>query len=475
MVPAPMPAPDSLPTVDRAGQPCVPAPRALSGAASLASVSAFYGMPLEIRELARLVAPARLPELDEGTLLAVAHSMGFEAVPMEGGFENLPEVPVPMLVALRDATGRRYGVLYAVDDATATLADPTSAKVSAVDREAFCAMWTGEVVQIGVNEEGRRALASRLQESRSLVNRWARALGWGPPYWRRGVWLAATVAAIAFARAWPRGTSPFDRAVATSLAAACALSLWSWLLSDACVSCAQARGAAGSLPLAPMGTALYGALLVAPPSVLPGAAIGTVLSLALGAHLVLVGRLASDRLRCVACLLVAWSVAVATFASVRGAGTPLAEYVAPAVGAVGAAVMAASLRIARARQARAFESVARGLAGRVRVEPRPESPVWVIAFKKKGCSSCAFYDAVVRPGLSGEFGESVAFDERDLGDAKTAAPVLVVLGASDSVFVGLPEGEPYAQIQQAVLAALAPLGPAEGDRKLRVVGPAMRR
>jgi hypothetical protein len=156
----------------------------------------------------------------------------------------------------------------------------------------------------------------------------------------------------------------------------------------------------------------------------------------------------------VACFLVAVCVGVAAVASALRGDAPLVAFVAAA--ALGAAGTEPAVRLGRARQRRGFLAVAQVLARRVREEPPAEvaAPVRVVAFKRKGCSACALYDAVVRPGLSAEFGESIDFDERDLGDARTEAPVIVILGARDALFVGLPEGEPYAPVHEAVLVAL---------------------
>jgi hypothetical protein len=83
--------------------------------------------------------------------------------------------------------------------------------------------------------------------------------------------------------------------------------------------------------------------------------------------------------------------------------------------------------------------------------------VRVVAFKRDGCGMCAFFEAAVKPALLATFAESLTLEERALGDARTLAPVVVVLGAKRTLFVGLPAQDAPAKVLDAVRAAL------EGD------------
>ncbi len=437
---------DDLPTR------CVTSDAAWSGAAALATVSAMHGAPIEVRELVALTATDDLERVEEGTVLVMARALGFEAVAMEGGYGDLPDVTLPLLVALREEGHERYAVLLAFDDAQATVGDPATGAVTPWTREKFCALWTGSVVQVTPIDEERRALATRLVDQRDPVKRALRFVGWVAPYPPRVAMLVGWVLVVATAIAAPRA-SALDAAWVTLVAGACAGSLWSWLGSESCTRCSRARQLAAGLPLAPAGTAIYAALLLSRFAPVPSIAIVVALSAAAGAHIALVATLARAKLACAPCLFVAACVLGAGAVSfVRGDASPVVF----AVAAIGAwSAVLALLPVMHKREARIWRATGESIANAAIAEPRPEPPVVVrvLAYKRPGCASCAFFEAAVKPALLAELDESVTLEERELGNARTLAPIVVVLGARRTLFVGLPTEDAPARILEAVREA----------------------
>ncbi|MGO8999922.1 MAG: cysteine peptidase family C39 domain-containing protein [Polyangiaceae bacterium] len=414
---------------------CMKADAARSGAAALASVSAMHGVPVEIREILDLAHLDSSAELNEGMVLVLGRALGFEALAMEGEYENLPEVTVPMLVELREAGVERYGVLYAVDDAGVTVGDPKTGAVARWERARFTSLWTGSVVQLTPVEAERGALRRRLADARDPVKRVLRAVGWGPPYRPRIVMLAAWGGVAALAALAPRaGVS--GTAFTWLVAVACAGSLWSWLASDTCALCSRAHWLAGGLPVAPAGAALYAVLLALPFVHAPPVVVEAGIAVALGTHVGLVVELARARVACPACLVVGVCAAGA-------AGVTLSSGTAHVTVFAGAAIAACVLIVvllprARDRANRRGREAAEALA-RTTVVAKSPGRVSVVAFKRAGCSACAFFEAAVKPALLATFEDAIALEERDLGNVPSAAPLVLVFGAGRTLFVGLPD------------------------------------
>ena len=425
---------------------CLKSDATWSGAASLASVSALHGIPLTMPEVVALSYMTGETSNQEGTVLVMGRALGYEAVAMEGEYENLPEVSLPMLVALRQADRDRYAVLFGVEETQVTMGDPETGEVSVWPRERFAALWTGSVVQLTPVEEERRALPPRLAELRDRVKQALRVIGWAPPYPRKIVMLFACAGVLVVASQAPHA-GPLQAAWTWLLAAACAGSLWSWLASESCAACSYARRLAGGVPLAELGTALYALLLASTFVPVPVIATSLAIGGAVGAHAALVRELAKAKVACGACVFVAaCAVAGAAVAVVDGA--PIVPLLAAAA-AMGLGV-AALLPRAREREGRAWRATAEALARDASAEPRTDGTVRLVAFTRKGCTSCAFFHAAVKPALLATFGDAILVDERDLGAARTIAPILLVLGGRPTLFVGLPTGDSCGRVLDAV-------------------------
>jgi predicted double-glycine peptidase len=424
---------------------------AWSGAAALATVSAHHGVAVAVRELAELTHTEELAEVEEGNVLVMGRGLGFEATAMEGGYGDLPDVALPLLVALREEGRDRYAVLFAFDDTSATVGDPATGEVKPWTRERFCALWTGSVIQVLPIEDERRALEARLVDLRDGVKRALRAVGWTPPYGPKYAMLAAWVLLAGVAVAAPR-TSALDAAWIALITTACAAALWSWLVI--CPKCSRARQLAGDLPLAPAGALLYAALLGCTFAPVPAMAVTLVVGAAVGAHVALVAALFRAKLACTPCLLVAACAFGAGAITLLRDDAHAALYLLAAA-AAGAALFA-SLPAARAREVRSWRTTAESIAKRVLAEPGAEggAGVRVVAYKRVGCGACAFFEAAVKPALLATFGDVVTIEERDLGDARTAAPVVIVVGARRHLFIGLPDENAPGRIIDAVREAI---------------------
>jgi hypothetical protein len=442
-----------MPELPKTPSHCLVSDAPWSGAASLGTISAFHGIALTLPEVPKLGHLLGEMSNQEGTALVMGRALGYDAVAMEGEYENLPEVLLPMLVALREGGVDRYAVLFAVTDAEATLGDPRTGEVTVWPRERFAAFWTGSVIQLTPVPEERRALQERVEKLRDRVHQALLRIGWVPPYPRKIAMLVAWVLVFGVAALAPR-PGAFGARFVWLVAAACAGSLWSWLASDACGSCSYAHRLAGGLPVALAGTSLYALLLAsafAPAGAGTRPAVTVAIGVALGAHAALVRELWRSKVACWACIFVAASAAGAAAVALRWGASPFLLLISALVVAL---VAAGSLPLARARQARTWRATAERLARDVIAEPRREGVARLVAFTRKGCTACAFYHAAIKPALLATFGDAIAIDERDLGRANAVAPLLIVLGAPPAVFVGLPSGDSCARMIEAMQGAV---------------------
>jgi hypothetical protein len=235
------------------------------------------------------------------------------------------------------------------------------------------------------------------------------------------------------------------------VACACAGALWSWLASDSCGSCSYARRLAGDLPVPQAGVALYALLLAAAFAPVPPFATSLAIGAAVGAHAALLTELRKAKVACWACIFVALFAAAAAIAILL-AGAPLWPLV------IGGVVAGAGTTVlippARERQTRLWRRTAEKLARDASAEPRPEGSVRLLAFTRKGCTSCAFFHAAVKPALLATFGDAITIDERELGSAQTVAPLLLVLGGRPTLFVGLPSGDSCERVLATVRDAV---------------------
>lgn len=114
------------------------------GAASLAMVAAWHGLPMDVTELRGLAITDQ-----DGTnlhnLKIAAERLGFTArYYKDGQFEYLAPVPVPAIVhVITEDELPHFVVLYRVDRNSVVIGDPASNGVEKISREEFCRKWTG--------------------------------------------------------------------------------------------------------------------------------------------------------------------------------------------------------------------------------------------------------------------------------------------------------------------------------------------
>jgi hypothetical protein len=419
------------------GEPCVRSARAEgSASAALATVANFHQLPIGARELAPLVGLPQVTEL--GELVVAARLLGFESVPLEGGYDELPEVPRPNIVRFKD----RFVVLYEIDADATRVADPLHG-VRTLSRAEFSSEWTGDCLQVvpaDLDSARRKLVAHRAWWRRLLVPRA----------------LAFAVGAAALG-----GLAAGDGLSARSLALAVAAagSLWLVLFQADCAQCSRAHQLAGALPLDRLGALFYPALLVAVR--LDALHVGYALAFAAGGHVALVAILARERVLCLPCVVTAAAAWLAFGLSAR-ALLPLIAVVVAAAGVAAAALSVPFFR--RVAEARAlFE--ARRLALEWLAHAGASDKVRVVVWKRAGCASCLFYESVWKPALAQDYQEAIAIEERDAAGLHIATPLILVAGSVRVLFVALTGREDdYQRLQNAVEAARAPspLGALDG-------------
>jgi hypothetical protein len=426
-----------------AGEPCVLGDREGSAAAALASVAQFYDLSLEAREVAPLVGLPSVREL--GDLIVASRMLGFDSVPLEGGYDDLPEVARPNIVRFKD----RFVVLYEIDADKTRVGDPL-AGVRTLSREDFSAEWTGDCLQlVPADLDGARA---RL----AAYRRWWRRLA-SP----RALAFVVGAAALAALVVHDRFGAP-----SVALAVAAAASLWVALFEASCAQCSRAHQIAGALPLARVGVLFYAALLVG--ARLDARVAGVTLCTAVGAHAALVTILARERVFCLPCLVTA--VAACSALALLLTSVPLAA--GAALAAVGALAGARAVPFGRrlADERSLFASRQLALDWLRNATPPSSGQVRVVVWKRAGCAACIFYEAVFKPALVQDFEGLVSIEERDAERLPVATPLILVAGSVRFLFLSLGgRDDDYAALQHAVEAARAP-SPLGGLEALILVG-----
>ena len=412
---------------------------------ALATVARHHGLDVGAAEVGTL---ARVPPgpLDLSGLLVAAHQLGFRAIPLEGTYEDLPELTLPGLAVVSEGSDPQYVVLRGVASEAVQVEDPATGAILPLSREAFCAAWTGDLVQLEPVPDRVPMVRTELQALRDPWRRVARGLGLVPP-WSRVGWVAAAAGAAALL--WgATGDLP-----AGALGLALVAATWAWQMRGTCAACDRADAAVGGLPVAGAGAGAYLALLGA-------AALGwtTVtglgLAAALGVHSVLLGLLAWRRLRCPVCLIAGAAIGV-------GAGS-LDGWTALHAGALVAAAALTLAGIALARRLRALalaSGSARIAAETLAIQPRP--PVgavrlWVMT--REGCGRCAALASVILPGLQETYGDALSVAPIPPSRHPTGLPLVVVQGTLDAWMVDPPDYQALAAVVEAALnPALAPV------------------
>ena len=406
----------------------------VSAQAALVTIGRRHGLPLTLPSLRRLSGMGD-QDLNGVQIVFAASRFGFRATPLEGEFEQLPEVILPAIVALSE---QRYQVLFEVDADSAVTCDPATGKTRRISRQEFCSDWTGVVFQ--VLPEGE--LEPVREELRRLAIPWFRmagAVGIAPFSASRLLFLAAALA-------WTYGafTAP---AVSTLIGICLLLSLWMAVYPAGCRRCGTTAALSGLLPLPWIGAVFYGAVLLAPRDW-----VWPALVTASGVHLALVAILAHHRIACYLCLgtaVMAWLAAGLAWNSNAGWEMLLL----PAAFALTLSVVTLGRKLAAYGAQDAFLKLAQIVAA----EETPEGRARLIIYGRKGCPLCAYFKLVVLPVMAEEYGDALEIEEREAGAANIPVPLFFVNGAVRIALTAVPTEEMHTRIGDAVQAALEPM------------------
>ncbi|MEY9499383.1 ABC-type bacteriocin transporter [Bradyrhizobium elkanii] len=141
------------------------------GAASLASVGAFYGCKLPLSRIRQLASTDRSGTTVAGILHA-AQKLGFIAKGVKGSFDSLYKVPKPAIahVIVKDVL-HHFVVVQAIDARCVTVMDPAFGEIRKLSHEEFKGQWTGVLVLLVPADTFKRR-----DETTSTLLRFARLL-----------------------------------------------------------------------------------------------------------------------------------------------------------------------------------------------------------------------------------------------------------------------------------------------------------
>ncbi|RZJ71302.1 MAG: peptidase C39, partial [Flavobacterium sp.] len=115
------------------------------GAACLASIAMHYGLDLPIARIRQYASTDK-----KGTnvlgLMEAANRLGFTAKGVRGSFENLFEIPLPVIAHVKHQNLDHYVVLYAANESNVEVMDPAYGELQRLTPDEFRQKWTGVLV-----------------------------------------------------------------------------------------------------------------------------------------------------------------------------------------------------------------------------------------------------------------------------------------------------------------------------------------
>ncbi|MBB4189597.1 ATP-binding cassette subfamily B protein [Sinorhizobium terangae] len=126
------------------------------GAASLASVAAFYGYEVPLSRIRQYASTTRSGTSVLG-LTEAAQKLGFIAKGVKGGFDSLHKIPKPAIahVIVKEVL-HHFVVIQAIDARCVTLMDPAYGEIRKLSHEEFKIQWTGALVLLVPAENFKR-------------------------------------------------------------------------------------------------------------------------------------------------------------------------------------------------------------------------------------------------------------------------------------------------------------------------------
>jgi ATP-binding cassette subfamily B protein len=117
------------------------------GAAALATVALHYRRPIGLEQMRDLAGTDRIGTNMLG-LLQAAEKLGFSAKGAKGGYEALPQVPLPAIAHVKTEEGLgHFVVLHRVRKKGVVVADPGRG-IQKLTRQEFCKRWTGYLLLV---------------------------------------------------------------------------------------------------------------------------------------------------------------------------------------------------------------------------------------------------------------------------------------------------------------------------------------
>jgi hypothetical protein len=396
-------------------------------------------------------------ELSLASLVRAAEAFGFETqVGRVASYDDLRELGAfPAIVHLRrrvpekvlsfrsDGTlddigrGGGFAVIHGAEEAGVELESPVEGRYR-MTRGELEAAWHGIVMCVGPTDDQER----RGDEATpGQVSRWL-----GGAQSLRGIVGCIGVAALGCWVAKMVGTRA-TFLVGEVIGAALVASVWATLTTSRCEACVAAARETG-LPLAPLGVAYYGALLVAIRvwGLVPFTA-GAIFAGA-GVHLALLTRLAATQRECRGCTVVAaaaWAAAGLTLGE-QGAGWHGIVFL---VGALGALGLVPWLVARRAKRLSFLKlSAVRSILGKD--SSLSSGAIRLIVYKRESCAACLHVEEKVLPPLEAMLGEGLTIERRDAGSEIPAPTLALFRGERRVAIVGVPDADDLREALAAV-------------------------
>ncbi|PDS27424.1 peptidase domain-containing ABC transporter [Rhizobium vallis] len=140
------------------------------GAASLASVAAFYGYKLPLARIRQYASTDRSGTSVLG-LTEAAQKLGFIAKGVKGGFDSLYKIPKPAIAHVVKEDLHHFVVVHAIDAKWVIVMDPALGEICKVPHQEFMEQWTGVLVLLVPADT-----FNRRNETTSPLARFARLL-----------------------------------------------------------------------------------------------------------------------------------------------------------------------------------------------------------------------------------------------------------------------------------------------------------
>ena len=240
-------------------------------------------------------------------------------------------------------------------------------------------------------------------------------------------------------------------AVGVSLAGA----IWSLLSEETCADCGTAAQLLGDLPLGWLGAVFYAALFAAMLGKKRSAFHVLGIHAAASAHLVLLGLLLYHRIACAPCILTACGALLAAFLCVATEKIDLRR--AFVIVPVAVLLTFVGYKAMRVSVIRSYKQAADQLLAALSRESRqvPPGKARMVVYVRPNCKYCAILKSELVPAFQKEFKGALIYEERPAPE-DAAVPTIILLGAENKAFVGLP---PEKDLRNALQNAQRPPSP----------------